>query len=34
MKYTENPPTAFPPVFGDGYTANFICNSIIELLKE
>ena len=33
IAFTKNPPKVFPPVFGNGYAANFICNSIIELLK-
>jgi len=34
IAYTENPPKDFPPFFGNGHAASFICNSITELLKE
>lgn len=31
-KYYQQPPSKFPPIFGDGKAAEFICSSIIEHL--
>lgn len=33
QQFTKNPPTHFPPIFGDGNAAHYICKEIIDVLK-
>ena len=29
--FLENPPTSYPPIFGDGQAAKFICEQILKI---